>query len=110
MGRVNMMSAGELFAVNRVGIRKLVKEKAEAVAAHAKRILKGKTSGTGKLASEINVVVSQFDDVDFLVEAQGKGSYTRYYASFVELGTFKDEAQPYLRPAIGAVRRAATRE
>lgn len=55
---------------------------------------------TGKLSSEIEIKKSKFPDGGYIVQAQGPGNYDKFYASFVELGTFKDEALPYLRPAL----------
>lgn len=55
---------------------------------------------TGKLASEIEVKKSKFKDGGFIVIAQGPGNYDKFYATFVELGTHKMDAIPYLRPAL----------
>ena len=71
-------------------LAKLVQRTAEALAPRQ----------TGKLKSEIDIRSSKFADGGYIVQAQGPGNYTRYYASFVELGTHKMAPQPYLRPAI----------
>ena len=55
---------------------------------------------TGTLRREIDIKASKFKDGGYIVRAQGPGNYTRYYATFVEFGTYKDAAQPYLRPAV----------
>lgn len=54
---------------------------------------------TGTLRVEIAMKKSKFKGGGYIVQAQGPGNYTRYYASFVELGTHDTAAQPYLRPA-----------
>lgn len=54
---------------------------------------------TGTLRSEIKIRVSRFEDGGYMVQPQGPGNYSRYYASFVELGTSDTAAQPYLRPS-----------
>lgn len=63
---------------------------------------------TGKLRSEIEIKKSKFPGGGVAIVAQGPGNYTRFYASFVELGTHStvnQPAQPFLRPAIKKVRR-----
>jgi HK97 gp10 family phage protein len=54
---------------------------------------------TGDLATDIRVEKSKFEDGGFYVIAHGPKHIGKYYASFVELGTHKDTAQPFLRPA-----------
>lgn len=82
----------------------IAKRGARLVQIDALRILAIKISRTGRLAREIDVRVSLFGD-GYLVLAQGSKNYGKFYASFVELGTFKDPAQPYLRPALKKNRR-----
>lgn len=53
---------------------------------------------TGVLATSVEVKKSRFDG--YMVIVQGKGNYEKYYASFVELGSYKDAAKPYLRPSM----------
>ncbi len=63
---------------------------------------------TGTLKSEIEIKKSKFEGGGRAIVAQGPGNYSKFYASFVELGTHKtvnQPAQPYLRPAIKKVRR-----
>ena len=55
---------------------------------------------TGVLATSVEVKKSKYEDGGFMVVVQGKGNYEKYYASFVELGSYKDEANPYLRPSM----------
>lgn len=94
----------------RRALNEVVKEGAQATAEDAKKILERhvkkkiffseETKSTGNLASEIDIRASQFKDGGWIVEAQGRGNYTKFYASFVELGTSKMAAIPYLRPAL----------
>jgi len=55
----------------------------------------------GPLADEIRIEQGKFGSMDYYIRAQGPDNYSRYYASFVELGTkAHGEKQPYLRPAL----------
>ena len=63
---------------------------------------------TGKLKSEIEIKKSKFEGGGVAIVAQGPGNYSRFYASFVELGTHStvnQPAQPFLRPTIKKIRR-----
>lgn len=55
---------------------------------------------TGVLATSVEVKKSRFEDGGYMVIVQGKGNYEKYYASFVEMGSYKDAAKPYLRPSM----------
>ena len=58
---------------------------------------------TGTLKREIDIKESQFKGGGWIVEAQGSGNYDKFYASFVEFGTHKEQhqaAQPYMRPSV----------
>jgi HK97 gp10 family phage protein len=57
---------------------------------------------TGTLATSVRVEKSRYKDGGYMATVQGPsiGSYGKWYASFVELGTFKDTAQPFLRPSM----------
>jgi len=55
---------------------------------------------SGTLKSEIELTRGKFKDGDYFVQAQGPGNYTKFYATFVELGTHNTEKKPYLRPAL----------
>lgn len=57
---------------------------------------------SGDLAVSIRVEKSRFKNGGFLVVADGS---EKYHATFMELGTHKDEAQPFLRPALAALRK-----
>jgi HK97 gp10 family phage protein len=54
---------------------------------------------TGTLAIETTVKKSKYRDGGYIVQSQGPGNYSRYYASFVEFGAHNAPAQPFLRPA-----------
>jgi len=81
---------------------KVTKEVAENVMEDAKRILKQKAETTTDrgLLSQFDVRKSKYKDGGYLVMCQGPGNFRgKYHASFVELGTFKDDPKPYMRPA-----------
>jgi HK97 gp10 family phage protein len=75
------------------------REVANFVAAKARSLAPWKS---GDLAVSIRVEKSRFDDGGVLVVADGAD---KFHATFVELGTHKDGAQPFLRPALAAARR-----
>lgn len=80
---------------------KVAEEAAGWVQKDARMLLKMKAKHpTGKLASEIEIKKSKYPDGGWIVQAQGPANFSKYYASFVELGTYKDEALPFLRPAL----------
>jgi len=78
-----------------IGVDEILKEGAERILSDARANVPVKT---GTLQREIEVKVSKYDG--YIVQAQGPKNYDRYYASFVELGTWKMKARPYLRPAL----------
>ena len=74
---------------------------AQMVASDARSILMSRAKHpTGKLAGEIEIKHSKFEGGGAIVQAQGPGNYDRYYATFVELGTHRSVAVPFLRPAL----------
>jgi HK97 gp10 family phage protein len=82
-------------------VDKVLEKGAKGVVDDARKIITSKAKHpTGTLARQIEFKVSQFKDGGYIVEAQGPGNYQKYYAIFVELGTSKMKAIPYLRPAI----------
>ena len=84
-----------------MALNEVVKDGAERTEEDAKRNLeRAAPDSTGTLASQIDVKASQYKDGGYLVEAQGRGNYTKFYASFVELGTSKMEGLRYLRNAL----------
>ena len=76
---------------------------------------------TGKLASEIKVSASKFNKNQWVIEAQGPGNYSRFYATFVELGHYSSmwrkkgsyaaksgvyvPPDPFMRPMLRKVRK-----
>ena len=86
----------------RLVLKNVSKKVAEYVMEDAKTILKSKAKTTTEkgLLDQFSVEKSRFQDGGFLVWCQGSKNWTPpYHASFVEMGTFKDIAKPYLRPA-----------
>jgi len=82
-------------------LNEVVREGALRTEEDAKRNLERMApDSTGTLASQIAVKASQYKNGGWLVEAQGHGNYTKFYASFVELGTSKMEGLRYLRNAL----------
>jgi len=79
------------------------KEVANDVMNDSKKLLKQKAKTTTErgLLSQFDVKKSKFKDGGYVVSCQGAGNFTgKYHASFVELGTFKDHAKPFLRPGM----------
>ena len=86
------------------------KDVAEDVMADAKKILKqkAKTTTAQGLLSQFSVDKSKFKDGGYLVQCQGPNNWHEpYHASFVEMGTFKDQAKPFMRPAARKNKRKA---
>ena len=53
------------------------------------------------LKREIELKQGKFKDGDYVVEAQGPGNYTKFYAKFVELGHYSSVWGTYVRPKGG---------
>ena len=78
----------------------VTKQGAEMVLSDAKRLVKKKS---GALSNQIKVYKNTYKDkekVGYRVQAQAPGDYDKFYAIFLELGTYKTKAQPYMRPAL----------
>jgi len=86
-----------LMNATRNAVHEALEESAHIVARLARALC---PKDTGELADSIEVAESKFKDGGFLVIAQGPGNYDDFYATFVELGTHKTKAQPFLRPAL----------
>ena len=56
---------------------------------------------SGTLKKEIELKRGKFRDGDWVVEAQGPGNYTKFYAKFVELGHYSSVWGTYVRPKRG---------
>ena len=89
------------------------KEVAGDVVEDAKKILKQKAKTTSErgLLTQFSVVKSKFKNGGYLAECQGpKNWHPPYHASFVEMGTYKDEAKPFMRPAARKNKRSANKK
>ena len=75
----------------------VAKNGADLVLKDAKRLV---PVDSGTLKKEIELKRGKFRDGDYFVQAQGPGNYTKFYATFVELGTHSTEKKPFLRPAL----------
>jgi HK97 gp10 family phage protein len=95
---VRWRNVNEVVAHVQDPLDEIAKQGAEDMANEMRRIVvKGET---GLLSEQITVEKSQFEHGGYLVIAQASGNYDTYYASFVEFGTDKMNAQPFMRPAI----------
>ena len=74
------------------------KQGAEQVLKDAKRRVH---KDTRTLVGEIKLKRGKFKQGDWVVEAQGTGDYTKYYAIFVELGHYSSVWGTYVRPRGG---------
>lgn len=86
----------------KIALDQVTQEIAENVMADAKQILrqKAKTTTERGLLSQFDIRKSKFPDGGLLVYCQGPGNWHgKYHASFLELGTFKDDPKPFMRPA-----------
>ena len=99
--------AGYELKLDIAGFDKLTKEKCDKAAkkaimkvmADSQSYLKSNAAHpTGKLSREIKLVRSKFEGGGYALEAQGPNNYTRFYATFVELGSIRNPRPiPYLR-------------
>ena len=97
---------------NRVMAR-IEKEIAEDIEADSKKILKSKATTTTEkgLLSQFYIQKSKFSQGGYLIWCQGpKNWHPPYHASFLEMGTFKDQAKPFMRPGLKKNRRNAKRK
>ena len=115
--------AGDVIRETNRVMAKVEKEIAEDVRDDAKKILKRnakkkvgdqkKIYGTsiGGLLDQFSIKKSKFKNGGYLVWCQGPNNWRPpYHASFLELGTYKDEAQPFMRPAAKKNQRKAKRK
>ncbi len=89
------------------------KEIANDVMVDAKKILKRKAKTTTEkgLLSQFSVEKSKFKNGGWTVWSQGPTNWhPPYHASFFEMGTFKDEAKPFMRPAAKKNQRTAKKK
>lgn len=101
MANVEWFADKVLNQVNAI-VDDISEEVAKDVENDAKKILKQKAKTTTEkgLLDQFSVEKSRFKGGGWLVWCQGPGNWrSPYHASFMEMGTFKDEAIPYMRPA-----------
>lgn len=100
----------EVLNAAKIILDKVSKEIAEAVEKDAKRILKQKAKTTTEkgLLSQFSVEESKYQG--YVIWCQGPKKWSPpYHASFFELGTFKEEPKPFMRPAKERWKRKANR-
>ena len=100
-----------LEATNSV-VARTSKKVAEIVMTDAKKILKSKAKTTTErgLLSQFYIDKSKFKNGGYLVYCQGPKKWHKpYHASFLEMGTFKDQAKPFMRPAVKKNKRKANK-
>ena len=98
--KVNWYDKEVLNAV-RAKLDNVSKEVAQDVENDAKQILKqkAKTTTEGGLLSQFSITKSKYGD-GYVVWCQGPTKWSPpFHASFLELGTYKDQAKPFMRPA-----------
>ena len=104
--------ADDVLKKTNIIMDRVSKDVAENVMADAKKILKSKAKTTTEkgLLSQFYVDKSKFKNGGYLVYCQGpKKWWPPYHASFLEMGSYKDQAKPYLRPANNKNKRKANK-
>lgn len=115
----------ELIALAENVVDGVTEKAADLVVDYAKRNLRVNESvDQANLVNEIDIRKSKYKHGGLVVVAQGPNNYSRYYASFIELGGHRSlwgkysrkkgnskegpyfEGRPYMRPAVKKVRRA----
>ena len=112
MSRNFIWHGKEVLNAAKIILDNVSKEIAEAVEKDAKRILKQKAKTTTEkgLLNQFSIQESKFKDGGWLIYCQGPGYWSPpFHASFFELGTFKDEPKPFMRPAKERHKRKANR-
>ena len=92
----------QVLNASKIILKGVSNEVANNVTEDAKKILKQKAKKTTAdgLLSQFNVQKSKYKDGGYIVSCQGPGNWhPPYHASFFELGTYKDKANPFMRPA-----------
>ena len=100
----------QVLSKTKMIVNSVSKDVAKNVMEDAKKILrqKAKTTTEQGLLSQFSVDKSKFKDGGYLVQCQGPNNWHEpYHASFVEMGTFKDQAKPFMRPAAKKNKRKA---
>jgi len=104
----------EVINAAKIVLKKTSRKIAEDMEKDAKDILKlrvkpgyRRRKGRG-LVSQFSIQESRFHDGSYIVWNQGPKNWKPpYHASFLEMGTYKDKAQPYMRPAMKKNKRRA---
>ena len=106
-------NGAKVLEATRKVVDKVSKEVATDVVEDAKSILKrkAKTTTDRGLLSQFSVEKSKYKTGGYTAHCQGPGNWhPPYHASFVELGTYKDQAKPFMRPATKKNKRKANRK
>ena len=94
-------------------VAEVSKDVAKDVEKDAKAILKRKAKKTTErgLLAQFYIDKSKFRNGGYLVWCQGPKKWWKpYHASFVEMGTFKDQPKPFMRPAAKKNERKAQKQ
>jgi len=106
-------NGAKVLAATRKITDRVAKEVATDVMEDAKSILKrkAKTTTDRGLLSQFSVEKSKYKTGGYTAHCQGPGNWhPPYHASFVEMGTFKDEPKPFMRPATKKNKHKANRK
>ena len=103
----------QVLNASKIVVKNVSKEVAKDVMEDAKSILKrkAKTTTDRGLLSQFSVEKSKYKTGGYTANCQGPGNWhPPYHASFVEMGTFKDEPKPFMRPATKKNKHKANRK
>jgi len=105
--------ANKVINAAKIVLKNVSKEVANDVMDDAKRILnqKAKTTTETGLLSQFYVEKSKFKDGGYIIWCQGPKNWKPpYHASFLEMGTYKDVAKSFMRPAAKKNKSSANRK
>ena len=91
----------EVMNAAKIELGKVTKKVAAEMLVESRRVLiqKAKTTTEMGLKSQFSLQPSRFKDGGIVVWCQGPNKWRKpYHASFMELGTYKDDAKPFMRP------------
>ena len=91
----------EVMNAAKIELGKVTKRVAAEMLVESRRVLIQKATTTTEmgLKSQFNIQKSKYDDGGLVVWCQGPNNWKPpFHASFMELGTYKDVAKPYMRP------------
>ena len=92
----------EVVNAAKIVLKNTSKEIAKIVMQDAQKHLRRKATTTTEkgLLDQFSIEPSKYDKTTYLVWCQGPNKWwPPYHASFLEMGTFKDIAKPFMRPA-----------